>query len=1074
MSSPLRIVVIVFTFVLVLSFPGTAPAQVTSSYISGHVIDAAGGTIPGAQVTLTSKQDGRVRKMLTDAGGRYSFIGLAPASYSLSASAQGFGELTRRNISLDVDTALVLDIRLTVGGPETRIEVTAPAPPLQTESADLGAVIDQQFTQTLPLNARNFLQLALLAPGAFPTVEGSQLSSNGGNGLEVNGGREEYNDFLLDGADNNDPYISGYVVEPAVDSVQEFKMVTSSYDAEYGRSGAGQVNVITRSGTNEFHGTGYEYLRNKVLDARNYFDDERFIKPPYIRNQFGVAGGGPIRRDKTFFFANTDFYRQREAQSVQAVVPTDTERGGNLTDTGIIAINPLTGLPFLNDTITDISPIAADIINLYPKPNLTGSVNNFLGQPSQPENHVQNTFRGDQQLSPNDNLTLRYSMGIVNIFQPYPEGVSTNGAVPGFGDYQSDHTHNAMIREQHTFGANAINSLLIAFNRFSRDFLPQNYQTDVGTLWGVDWLNLPPRDYGYPTISVTGYSQVGDDYAFPNLRHTNTYQIADNFTFTHGKNTFETGVDLRKLQLNGRLDELARGSLTFSGAISGSPLGDLLLGYPSFGLQSQANNPIRLRSMSSDAYLQDEWRLRSNLVFSLGARYEFNSPATDPTNGMSELDLQTGQIVRVGTNGVTRSGIYPDYKNFAPRVGVAWHAVPDLVVRAGYGVFYDAGMFIIGSSAFFNPPQFTLSVFFPSAAGLLTLQDPFPTNAGYTPPASLSVLSPNIITPYLQQWNFTTEGTLGKRGTLTLSYVGSSGSHLIRERDLNQPLLSSTGSQDNLQSRRPYPAYSAIFDVESEAASNYNAMEVRFTGHITPSISVWSAYTWSHSIDDQSAFLGDTADPNFPQNSHNLRAERGPSSFDMRQRFVAAYVLALPHGNRWTRNTEFQGIATAEGGQPFTPTLPLGDDNSNTGNSGQQAGSDRPNKVGNPYQSGAIAANPTCVAPPGPTRTPAQWFNPCAFETAPPNTYGNAGRNSLLGPGYASFDISLLRRFTLHERATLTLEAQSFNLFNRPDFALPGSYQGESNFGVISSGLSTAISSVSDRRELQFAARLSF
>jgi hypothetical protein len=1066
LSSRLRIVVIVFTFVLVLSFPGTVPAQVTSSSISGHVIDAAGRIIPGAQVTLTSKQDGRVRKLLTDATGRYSFIGLAPASYSISAGAQGFGELTRPDVSLDVDTALNLEFHLSVGGPETRIEVTAPTPALQTETADLGAVIDQQFTQTLPLNARNFLQLALLAPGAFPSVEGSQLSSNGGNALEVNGGREEYNNFLLDGADNNDPYINGYVVGPAVDSVEEFKMVTSSYDAEYGRSAAGQVNVITRRGTNEFHGTGYEYLRNKVLDARNYFDDDGFIKPPYIRNQFGAAGGGPIRRDKTFVFANTDFFRQRQAQSVQAVVPTLAERGGNLTDTGIIAINPLTGLPFPNDTITTISPIAADIINLYPKPNLTGSVNNFLGQPSQPENHVQNTFRGDHQLSPNDNLTLRYSMGIVNIFQPYPEGVSTNGAVPGFGDYHYDHTHNAMIREQHTFGANAINSLLIAFNRFSRDFLPQNYQTNVGALWGVDWLNLPPRDYGYPTISVTGYSQVGDDFAFPNLRHTNTYQIADNFTFTHGKNTFETGVDLRKLQLNGRLDELVRGSLTFSGAISGSPLGDLLLGYPALGIQSRANNPIRLRSMSSDGYFQDEWRLRHDLVLNLGGRYEFNSPATDPTNGMSELDLQTGQIVQVGTNGVTRSGIYPDYKNFAPRVGVAWHAVPDLVVRAGYGVFYDAGMFIVGSSAFFNPPQFTLSVFFPSAAGLLTLQNPFPTNAGYTPPASLSVLSPNIITPYLQQWNFTTEGTLGKRGTLTLSYVGSSGSHLIRERDLNQPELSPTGSQANLQSRRPYPAYSAIFDVESESSSNFNAMELRYTGHITPSISVWSAYTWSHSIDDQSAFLGDTADPNFPQNSHNLRAERGPSSFDMRQRFVAAYVLALPNGNRWTRNTEFQGIATAQSGQPFTTTLPLGDDNSNTGNTGQQAGSDRPNVVGNPYQSGTIAANPSCVPPPGPTHTATQWFNPCAFETAPPNMYGDAGRNSLLGPGFASFDISLLRRFTLPERTTLTIEAQSFNLFNRPNFSLPAPFAGQSNYGVISSA--------NDPRELQLAARLSF
>jgi hypothetical protein len=1056
------------TLVLILACSGILSGQVTSSSIAGHVFDTSKRVIPAAQVALTNKLDGTVRKVASDATGRYSFIGLAPTDYSISVSAPGFAKLTRPNVSLDVDTALDLDFDLTVGGPETRIEVTAPTSSLQTETADLGAVIDQQFTQTLPLNARNFLQLALLAPGAFPPVEGSQLSSNGGSSLEVNGGREEYNNFLLDGADNNDPYINGYVVEPSVDSVQEFKMVTSSYDAEYGRSAAGQVNVITRRGTNEFHGTAYEYLRNKVLDARNYFDQDGFIKPPFIRNQFGAAGGGPIRRDKTFFFANTDFYRQREAQSVQAVVPTDADRAGNLTDTGVTAVNPFTGLPFQNDTIPsgDISPIAADILKLYPEPNLTGSVNNYLGQPSQPENHVQNTFRGDHQFSPNDSLTLRYSMGIVNIFQPYPEGVSVDGAVPGFGDHDYDHTHNAMIREQHTFGANAINSLLFAFNRFSRDFVVQNSQTDVGTLWGVNWLNLPPRDDGYPTISVTGYSQVGDDGAFPNLRHTNTYQIADNFTFIRGRNTFKTGVDVRKLQLNGRLDELVRGSLTFSGAISGSSLGDLLLGYPTFGIQAYANNPIRLRSMSTDAYFQDEWRLRQNLVLTMGGRYEFNSPATDPANDMTELNLQTGQLVPVGTNGVTDSGMNPDYKNFAPRIGIAWHAAPDFVVRAGYGVFYDAGMFITGSVAYFNPPQFTLSVFFPSSAGLLTLQDPFPTNGGYTPPASLSVLNPNTITPYLQQWNFTTEGSLGKRGTLTLSYVGSNGSHLIRDRDLNQPVLSSTGSQDNLQSRRPYPVYSSIFYVESEGSSDFNAMEVRFTGHITPSISVWSAYTYSHSIDDQSAFLGDTADPNFPQNSHDLSAERGPSSFDMRQRFVAAYVLALPHGNRWTRNTEFQGIATAESGQPFTPTLPLGDDNSNTGNSGQQAGSDRPNVVGNPYQSGSITGNPSCAAPSGSTHTVAQWFNPCAFETAPPNTYGNAGRNSLLGPGYGSFDISLLRRFTLPERATLTIEAQAFNLFNRPNFALPGTFQGESNFGVISSA--------NDPRELQFAARLSF
>jgi hypothetical protein len=1022
------------------------------------VFDPSGRVIRQAQVTLEDQLHSFARTLITDEAGGYSFIGLAPAVYTIRAEAPGFDELKRLDVALEVDSALDLDFHLKVGGPKTQVEVGAPASTLQSETASVGAVIDQDFVATLPLNQRDFLQLAFLAPGVFPPVEGSQLSSNGSYSMEVNGGREESNNFLLDGVDNNDPYISGYVVEPPVDSVQEFKMVTSSYDAEYGRSGAGQINIITRRGTNDFHATAYEYLRNKVLDSRNYFDGAGFIKAPYIRNQFGAGAGGPLRKDKTFFFANTDFFRRREGASQQAVVPTVAERAGNLSALGTTIINPLTGLP-MNPAAIPISPLSADILKLYPQPNLTGSVNNYLGQPVEPDDRTESSFRGDHQISPHDELTLRYSQGIVNLFQPYPEGVSTTGAVPGFGDYDSDHTHNAMIREQHSFGANAINSAVLGFNRFSRDFLPQNYNENVGQLWGVSWLNLPARDYGYPTISVTGFSQVGDDFAFPNLRHTNTYEAADSFTILHGRNTFSLGADIRKLQLNGHLDELARGSITFSGAITGSPLADLLLGYPTLGIQAQVNNSIRLRSMSYDTYIQDEWKVRQNLVVSLGGRYEFNSPATDPYNDMSELDLKTGQIVQVGTNGVSDSGISPDYKNFAPRVGIAWNIVPNFVLRAGYGDFYDAGMFIIGSTAYFNPPQFVLNVFFPSAAGLLTLNNPFPSNAGYTPPASLSVLSPKIITPYMQQWNLSAEQAIGKRGTLSLSYVGSTGSHLIRVSDLNQPSLSSTGSQDNLQSRRPYPQYSAIFDAETEGASNFNALEVHYKGQVAPGVSLWGAYTFSHSLDGQSAFLGDVADPNFPQNSHDVAAEHGPSSFDMRNRFVAAYVVSLPHNNRWTRNTDLQGIVTAESGQPFTPTLSPGDDNSNTGNSGQQAGSDRPNVIGNPN----AAVNPVTKAR---TRTTDQWFNTAAFAVAPPNTFGDAGRNSLIGPDYSSFDLSLSRRFTLHDRTTATFEAQSFNLLNHPSYSLPNPYADQASFGTISSA--------TDPRQLQFALRLAF
>ena len=344
------------------------------------------------------------RTATTDASGGYQIIALQPAEYTASVAAPGFAELVRSDISLPVNSALKLDFRLQVGGPTTKIEVTTPVRAFQTESGDVGAVIDQQLVETLPLNSRDFLQLSLLSPGVAPSVEGSQNSQYGSVSMEVNGGREEFNNFLLDGVDNNDSYVNRYAVEPAVDSVQEFKMDTSSYDAEYGRSAAGQVNVITRSGTNSFHATAYEYLRNKVLDARDYFNGAGFAKAPLIRNQFGAAVGGPIRKDKTFFFANTDFFRLRQWAPQDAVVPTDDERAGNvsaLVAQGATIVNPLTGMPFHNN-IVPVSPIAADILKLYPECNYpsyplcnqngSGS-NNYLGEPSKPENHVQNTFR---------------------------------------------------------------------------------------------------------------------------------------------------------------------------------------------------------------------------------------------------------------------------------------------------------------------------------------------------------------------------------------------------------------------------------------------------------------------------------------------------------------------------------------------------------------------------------------------------------------------------------------------------------------------------------------------------------
>jgi len=821
-------------------------------------------------------------------------------------------------------------------------------------------------------------------------------------------------------------------------------VATNDYSAEYGRSAAGQVNVITRQGTDGYHGSVYDYFRNGDLDARNFFDSTGAL--PLHRNQFGFSGGGPIIKDKTFFFASTDFYRNREGTSEITEVPTLAQRAGN----GVVPSG-------------QIPALVTDVLNLYPLPNYTGSNGNYFGSPVGTENTEQGSYRVDQKLSGADLLTFRYSFGDVDLFEPYLEGSPVT--VPGYGDYLKDHIQNFSGQYQKVLNSRATNSVRIGYGRFSRDLLPQNYNVNVGSLWGVDWLNVPAVAQGFPSISVGGFSSVGDSATLPILRHTNTYQLGDSLTLDRGAHVFKIGVDVRKLQLNGILDLYNRGSLSFTGAITGrGGIDDLLEDLPTYTLQSQSNNPIHMRTQSYDGYVEDDWRILRNVTLNLGLRYEYNTPTVDPQNGMSDLDLQTGQVVPVGTSGITRSGIYPDYNNFAPRVGVAWSPAQSWVIRAGYGIFYDSGMFVVPSSLYFNPPEFNLALYFQNPVVPVSLANPFPSGLGYLPPPTLAVLNPDMVTPYIQQWNFTVERSLNKWGTLTLAYAGSKGTKLIRSYDLNQPALDPTAIPNDLeQSRRPYPAYANIFDVESGANSSFNSLQASYLKRMGSHFSLRLAYTYSHSIDDQSAFLGIGVDPNFPQNSGDLAAERADSSFDMRHRFVGAYVIDLPQGNLWTRNTEIRGITTLQTGQPFTPELNF--DNSNTGDAGtaNDAGTDRPNVVGS-WTTGSCP-NPSGGAP-FPVGTVNCWFNTSAFVVGPPNTYGDAGRNIIRGPGFASFDLSALRNFNLTEHLRMSFEAQAFNLFNRPNFMQPDNVLEDATFGKIGQALAP--------RQIQLALRFSF
>ncbi|MFB3827544.1 MAG: TonB-dependent receptor domain-containing protein [Bryobacteraceae bacterium] len=1006
--------------------PAVCFGQVTAAGIAGYVYDPSGKAVAQAAVSIRQAERAVVRQTLSDESGFYRFTDLPPANYLLTASSAGFTDSVSQPVALAVDSHVRLDFHLAIAGREDSITVRARLRTVAADSAELGAVIEREAVDALPLNRRDFLQLALLTPGVLPPVQGSELATRGQFTMHANGGREDFNNYLLDGVDNNDRSVNRYVLQPAVDSVQEFKIAANAYSAEYGRNAAGQVNVITRSGTNRLHGSVYEYLRNRRLDARNFFESGEHAK--YIRNQSGAGVGGPLRRDRTFFFASFDALRMRQGLTRLASVPIPAYREGDLSSLSTPVIDPFARTPFPGNRIprSRFSPVTPKVLELFPMPNRGGVSGNYLGQPVLRDEHTQSNLRVDHRLSANGQLALRYSYGRRNLFEPFAEESSD---VPGFGDFLEDRGHNAMAHHTHVFGPGTVHSLLAGFNRGPRRLLPENYAKDVNALWGVNYLPRRPVDFGYPALSVAGFSRVGDVTQLPINRTATTYQLTEGLSLVRGVHSLRAGGEVRNVRNNGILDILARGSLTFSGALTTSGMGDLLLGMPSFGLQSQPDNTQTQRSTAYSAYLQDDWKLRPDLTLNLGLRYEYNTPPTDPFDRMSAFDMASGTLVRVGAGNITRSGIRPDRNNFAPRVGLAWSPDERTAVRAGYGMYYDSGTLIVNSSLYFNPPFFAIRVFFPTAASLLTLSDPFPSRGGITPPASPNTVSPDLTTGMLQHWNLNVQREIRGAGTLSLAYAGSKGTHLVRSRDLNQP----RPAAGDVQSRRPYRAFGNLLLAESGSNSSFHSLQAGFHRPLTRGFSLRALYTLSKSIDDTSAFLSTDGDKNFPQDSSNFRAERGLSNFDMRHRAAAAFVYRLPGRTRLVRGFETSAIVAAQSGQPFTPLLRF--DNSNTGNTGGNFGSDRPNLLRSPSLSGGSAD---------------RWFDTGAFAVPRPYTFGSAGRNVVKAPGFASVDLSLRRRFPVAERSAILLEAQGFNLLNRTNFALPEHYADEpASFGRI-------------------------
>src|SRR5579871_5326979 len=1025
-----------------------AHAQSVAGVITGVVTDAQYQPIAGAALQLTDEETNRKHTLLSDSRGGFTIPNLAPGHYRIEAEREGYRKHVQR-LTLAVDQELQIEIPLLPGQRTDSVQVTATAGLLRTETATLGNVITNSQIVDLPLDGRNFFELSLLLPGVVPAAPGSAGSTRGDFAVNINGAREDSNQFILDGVFNGDPKLNGIGVTPPVDAVREFEVATGTPDALFGRNSGGQMNVVLMGGTNQVHGTAYEFLRNRVTDARNFFAPSGSSSPQYQRNQFGASAGAPIVHDRTFFFIDYEGRRVREGITQVTNVPTALERTGDFSQSSLYAINPFTQTPFPGNVIpkTFLNPVGLAVAALYPLPNRAVPNLNYVSSPIERDREDHFDLRLDHHLDAADELSIRYSFGDRDLYEPF--SASSGVAVPGFGNDVPRRAQNAVVSHTHTFTPNLLNEFRLGFDRISSGVFQQNINSNLNQQVGLPTISSNSRDNGLSQVQINGFSTLGDEPNNPQHSASTIYQLLDTVTWSRGRHLVTAGFDLRLLQQNAFRDEESRGFLEFLG-LTGNALAEMLLGLPSLTGVARLDNAEHLRTHSEYGLVQDTWRARTNLTLTLGLRYEYNSPPVDAFDRANLYDPKTQSLVQVGTGNIPRGGSEPDRNNFAPRVGLAWRpGHGETVVRAGYGIYYDQGSLATGEGLYFSPPYFNLQVFFPFGQIPLSLSNPFPADFPIPVPSSALAIQRNLRTAYTQQWSVSLQQEIGRDAVVELAYAGSKGTKLLGARDMNQALPSPAANNP-----RPVQQFADIDVLESRGDSIYHSLQTRFQQNLHHGLTALASYTWSKSIDDGSSFFSSAGDANFPQNSYDTRAERGLSNFDMRQRLSLSYSYNLPLGKGLLRGGwQTLGIWTFQTGRPFTVDLLPGLDNSNTGDSilGFGGANNRPNLVGS-----AKLSNPT----------PSQWFNTQAFALPAFGTFGNAGRNIVTGPGFQSINVSIIKNTRLSEHANFQFRAEAFNVANHTNFDLPNIFFGTPAFG--------SITSAETARRIQFGAKILF
>jgi hypothetical protein len=997
----------------------TLDAQSHRGAVRGRVQDASGAIVVGAAITAVNEATNETRATTSGEAGGYALAELAPGAWRVEIVAPGHKTHVQR-VVVAVNQERRADAQLQVGALTDRVEVAAVAVDVRRDSPAMGTVVENRQIVDMPLDGRNFLELALLAPGTVPAAQGSAGSVRGDFSFSVNGGREDFNSFLLDGADNTDPKLNTTGVRPPVDAIQEFEVLTSTPEAAHGRQGGSQISVVMKSGTNQLQGTAYTFIRNGALDATNYFAPKGEPDPEYHRTQSGFSIGGPVVRDRTFFFTDYEGTRADEGITRISTVPTDAARS---------ALPPSLA-----------HPVGRAIAALFPSPNRSTQAGNYVASPTQRDRADHFDVRSDTSVGASLDVMARYSFADRRLFEPFSgPGFSS---LPGYGSDVERRGQNFVAGATHILSSNLLNETRIGFNRVSSSVFPEegsivNQNVGLPQPWGN------ARDAGLSLITVSGYSPLGHEYNNPQHSTTNTIHAADTVTWTRGNHLVKAGFDARFIRQDAFRDVQARGTLTFTGAFTGDPLVDLLSGLPTFTTLARVDNPQRLRTESYAWFAQDSYRIRPNVTLSAGLRYDLTSPPVDVDDRATVYDPQTGGLEQVGSGALSRAGYEADRNNWAPRVGAAWTVDEraTTVLRGAYGIHYNHSALAPSEGLYFSAPYFNFSAFFTSPLGLVTLSDPFPGNFPIPTPNPAFGFERDLRTPFLHEFNVTLQRQLGATRVAEVAYVGSRGRNLIAARDINQPRPSTAAL--NL---RPDPRFADITLIESRARSEFDSLQARFQQRYAFGCTMLVAYTLGKSMDDASAFFTSAGDPNFPQDSANLDAEWGRSSFDVRHRLSVSFSYELP------LDFTVSGIVQMQSGRPFTVALLPEVDNSNTGRSSLGFGAnDRPNVSGN-----AAADDPG----------PDQWFNTAAFSMPAFGTFGNAGRNILEGPGYGNVNLALLKRVSLRGRTSLQLRAEAFNLLNRTNFDLPDNFYGSPTFGRVLSAAAP--------RHIQFGARVTF